>query len=142
MDDLAEDFWLDKIKWYELNQVMRQSEQQLIDILNRFRIATQTQNDIDIINSQCVRNPPRNSKFPYMFNKNKPKLQHNESVFQRTEGNVYVFYKEDKHHDLCPKSFQLRDDLNETKGLHAKSVSKKTCWLNFVLVVMQLMTLW
>ena len=124
MDDLAEDFWLDKIKCYELNQVMRQSEQ-FIDILNRFRIATQTQNDIDIISSECVQNPPRNPKFPYLFNKNEPKLQHNESVFQRTEGNVYVFYKEDKHHDLCPKSFQLRDDLNETAGLHAEIRVKK-----------------
>ena len=54
MDDLAKDFWLDQIKCYELNQVMRQSDQQLIDILNRFRIATQTQNDIHIINSHCV----------------------------------------------------------------------------------------
>jgi hypothetical protein len=34
MDDLAEDFWLDKIKCYELNQVIRQSDQQFIDILN------------------------------------------------------------------------------------------------------------
>ena len=107
MDDLAKGFWLDKIKCYELNQVMRQSDQQFIDILNRFRIATQTQNDSDIVNRQCVRNPPNDPKFPYLFYRNIPKLQHNEYVFQRTEDSVYVFYKEDKHHDLCPKSFQL-----------------------------------
>ena len=97
MDDLAEDFWLNKIKCYELNQVMRQSDQQFIDILNRFRTATQTQNDIDIVNSQCVRNPPRDPKFPHLFYKNEPRLQHNESVFQRTEGSVYVLYKKNKH---------------------------------------------
>jgi hypothetical protein len=54
MDNLAADFWLNKIKCYDLNQVMRQSNQQFIDILNRFRTATQTQNDIDIVKSQCV----------------------------------------------------------------------------------------
>ena len=103
-----------------MNQVMQQSDQQFIDLFNRFRTATQTQNDIDIINSQCVRNPSRDPKFSYLFYKNEPKLQHNEYVFQRTEGNVYIFYKEDKHHDLCPKSFQLRDDPNETTDLHAE----------------------
>ena len=40
MDDLVEDFRLDKIKCYD---------QQFIDILNRFRTTTQTQNDIDIV---------------------------------------------------------------------------------------------
>ena len=77
MDDLAEGFWLDKIKCYELNQVIRQSDKQFIDILNRFKIVIQTQNDIDIVNSQCVRNPPRNPNFSYLFYKNTPRLQHN-----------------------------------------------------------------
>ena len=103
-----------------MNQVIQQSDQQFIDIFNRFRNATQTQNDIYIIHSQCVRNPPRDPKFTYLFYKNEPKLQHNKYVFQRTEGNVYVFYKEDKHYDLCPKSFQLRDNPNETTCLHAE----------------------
>ena len=60
-----------------------------------------------------------------MFYKNEPKLQHNEYVFQRTEGYVYVFYKEDKYHDFCSKSFQLRDDPNERACLHAEIRVKK-----------------
>lgn len=33
--------------------------------------------------------------------------------------------KKDKHHDLCPKSFQLEDDPNEIAGLHAEIHGKK-----------------
>ena len=46
-------------------------------------------------------------------------------VFPRSKGSVYVLYKKNKHHDSCPKSFQLRDDPNETTGLHVEIRVKK-----------------
>jgi hypothetical protein len=31
---------------------------------------------------------------------------------------VYIFHAKDKHHDTCPKSFQLQNDPNFTIGFH------------------------
>jgi hypothetical protein len=52
-----------------LDQIMQQSDQQFIDMLNRFKTATQTQNNIDTINSQCVQNPPATPNFHTCFRK-------------------------------------------------------------------------
>jgi hypothetical protein len=38
---------------------------------------------------------------------------------------VYIFCVEDKHHDTCPKSFQLQNDPNFTIKLHLKFRVKK-----------------
>jgi hypothetical protein len=95
------------IKCYELKQVMCQNDEQFINILNRFRIATQSQFDIDTINSQCFRTPPKDPNFPYLFYTNESRLKRNESSFLRSDGNVYIFHVEDKHYDTFPKSFQL-----------------------------------
>ncbi len=59
IDNLTPNFWMEKIKCYELKQVTCQSDEQFINILNRFRIATQSQFD-----NQCFHTPP---KFPYYF---------------------------------------------------------------------------
>jgi hypothetical protein len=41
IDSLTPNFWMKKIKCYELKQVMLQSDEQSIIILNQFQIATQ-----------------------------------------------------------------------------------------------------
>jgi hypothetical protein len=37
----------------------------------------------------------------------------------------FIFCTKNKHHYLCPKSFQIRDDPNETACLHAEIRVKK-----------------
>jgi uncharacterized protein YdeI (YjbR/CyaY-like superfamily) len=72
---------VEKIKCYELKQVMRQSDEQFINILNQFRIATQLQADVDTIINQCFRTLPNDPKFSYLFYINESKQKHNESAF-------------------------------------------------------------
>jgi hypothetical protein len=42
IDSLTPNFWMENTKCYELKQVMYQSDEQFINILNRFRISTQS----------------------------------------------------------------------------------------------------
>jgi hypothetical protein len=72
---------MEKIKCYELKQVMHQSDEQFINILNRFRIATRLQLDVDTINNQCFRTSSNDPKFPYLFYMNEAKQKHDELTF-------------------------------------------------------------
>jgi hypothetical protein len=96
---------MEKIKCYDLKQIMHQIDEQFINILNRFWIATQSQFNINAINNQCFCTPPEDPIFPYLFYTNEARLKHNELTFLRSDGDVYIFHVEDKHHDTCPKSF-------------------------------------
>jgi hypothetical protein len=40
LDSLVPNFWMEKNKCYELKQIMCQSDEQFINILNQFQIAT------------------------------------------------------------------------------------------------------
>jgi len=91
---------------------MCQCDEQFINILNRFRIATQLQLDVDIINNQCFRTPPNDPNFLYLFYMNEAKQRHNESTFFRHKRDVFTLCAQDKHHDTCPQSFQLQNDAN------------------------------
>jgi hypothetical protein len=51
------------------------------------------------------RTPPKDPKFPYLFYTNEARLKHNELTFLQSDGDVYIFHVEDKHHDTCLKSF-------------------------------------
>jgi hypothetical protein len=97
IDNLTPIFWMEKIKCYELKQIMCQSDEQFINILNWFRTATQSQFD-----GQCFHTLP---KLPYLFYTNETRLKHNESTLLRSDGHAYIFHVEEKHHDTCPKSF-------------------------------------
>jgi hypothetical protein len=58
---------MEKIKCYELKQIMCQSNEQFINILNCFRIITQRQLAMDTINNQCFHTPLNDSKHLYLF---------------------------------------------------------------------------
>jgi hypothetical protein len=104
---------------------MCQSDEQFINILNRFQIATQSQFDIDTINNHCFGIPPKDPKLPYSFYTNETRLKHNESTFLQSDGNVCIFCAQDKHHDTCLKSFQLQNGPNFIIRLHYKIQIKK-----------------
>jgi hypothetical protein len=107
IDSLTPNFWMEKIKCNELKQVMHQSDEQFINILNWFQTITQLQLDVDNINNQCFCTPPNDPKFPYLFYTNEAKQNHNESVFLWNERDVFILHAQDRHHDICPQSFQL-----------------------------------
>ena len=75
---LAPNFWQDHIKCHELNTVMRQNDLVFINILNRFRKATHTIDDIKIINDLCVKSLPIDSQILYLFYTNKDMMAHND----------------------------------------------------------------
>jgi hypothetical protein len=59
-------FWLDHICCFELLQVTRQSDDQFIEVLNRFQTATQNPLDITFLNSICLCQPPNEPDFLYI----------------------------------------------------------------------------
>jgi hypothetical protein len=101
---------MEKMKCYGLKQVMHQSDEQFINILNRFQTATQLQLDVDNINNQCFCTPQNDPKFPYLFYMNEAKQKHNELAFLRSERDVFILHAQDRHHDTCPQSFEVQND--------------------------------
>jgi hypothetical protein len=56
---------------------------------------------------------------------NEMRLKHNESIFLKTDGDMYILCAQDKHHDTCPQSFQLQNDANFMANLHLEVHIKK-----------------
>jgi hypothetical protein len=79
--------------------------------------------------------PPNDPKFQYIFYINEVRLKHNESIFLKIDGDMYILCAQDKHHDTCPQSFQSQNDANFMANLHLE-VHIKPCWLNFALAIM------
>jgi len=69
---------------------MRQSDEQFMNILNQFWIATKLQLDVYTINNQCFHTLPNDQKFPYLFYMNEAKQKHNESAFLWNEKDVFI----------------------------------------------------
>jgi hypothetical protein len=127
---------MEKIKCYELKQIMCQSDEQFINILNQFQTITQLKLDVDTINNQCFHTPPYDPNFPYLFYTNEAKQKHNELAFLQNEGDVLILHAQDRHHDICPQSFQLQNDANFATRLHLEIQVKKNmlvelCAINY-----------
>ncbi len=120
---------MERIKCYELKQIMHQNDEKIINILNWFQTTTQLQFDIDSISSQCFRTPPKDPKLPYLFYINEARFKHNESNLLQSDGNIYIFRAKNKHHVTCPKSFQLQNDPNFIIKLHLEIWVKKNMWV-------------
>jgi hypothetical protein len=85
-DGLIPNFWKEKIKCYELKQVMRQSDEQFINILNQNLIATQFQLDVYTINNQCFHKLPNDQNFPYLFYMNEAKQNMMDQISFKMKG--------------------------------------------------------
>jgi hypothetical protein len=118
LNAIAPNFWHDHIKCYELNIVMRQNNLMFINILNRFRKAIHTVKDIDIINSLCLKEPPKGSKIPYLFYTNKKVMAHNDQEFLEAIGLTFCFEAiEIRHHSLLA-SYKIPTYPNKMASLH------------------------
>jgi hypothetical protein len=125
LNELAPNFWVQRVECLELIQVMRQQDVQFIGILNRFRTAIQTEHDIQCINRLCYRSPPSDMTFPHLFYTNVLADAHNKHVFDNTLGETYKFVAQDVPSETCPPSYKLSDKANLTGGLHAEILLKK-----------------
>jgi hypothetical protein len=80
---LTTNFWCKNVKFYELKQVMWQSNFELIDILNKFWTTLQTFKDIEFIKNICFKTPPIDNILPYLFYTNTKTIQHNKKIFEK-----------------------------------------------------------
>jgi hypothetical protein len=114
LNELAPNFWKEKVECYELTQVMYQKDLQFIDILNRFQTTTQTEHDIAFINRLCYRSPP------HLFYTNIKTNEHNKHAFNNTLGKTYKFVAKDIPSETCPPSYKLSDVSSLTAGMHVE----------------------
>jgi hypothetical protein len=80
---LTTNFWCKNVKFYELKQVMWQSNFELINILNKFWTTLKTFKDIEFIKNICFKTPPIDNILPYLFYTNAKTIQHNKNIFEK-----------------------------------------------------------
>jgi hypothetical protein len=71
MKIIVYDFWRDSLKCYELHTTIQQTNQKIIAILNMMCTNSQTRDDLEYINMNCIRPTPNHPTFHYQFYKNK-----------------------------------------------------------------------
>jgi hypothetical protein len=60
-------FWLEYVQCYELQEVMWQDDINFINILNKFKIISQTIKDMKCTNNNCLKTPPMNNTLSHLF---------------------------------------------------------------------------
>jgi len=108
-----------------------------INILNRFQIASQTNEDIKCINNNCLRTPPMDNTLPYLFYINIKTTMHNKNVFWNTLGQTFTFLACVVHVEMCLSHFKLSNLSSQIASLHYKIIIKKKCWWNYVQGIMK-----
>ncbi len=86
IDYLVQNFWFSSIQCYELHQVMRQTNEHFMNILNKYHTFTHIENDISTLNAIRFKMPPNDLQFPYLYYTNKTTNIQNEYVFQHING--------------------------------------------------------
>ncbi len=88
---LATNFWHENVKCYKLHKIMKQNDVHFISILNRFQIASQTNEDIHFINDFYLKPPPMDNTLPHLFYTNLKSNAHNKIVYDKTPGKTFKF---------------------------------------------------
>lgn len=104
---------------------MRQNDMMFINILNRFREASHTIEDMETINNLCLKQPPSNSLIPYLYYTKKDMIVHNKKEFLNAKGKTYHFEANDVQHPSLPPSYQIPTSPNLIAGLHTTIKVKK-----------------
>jgi hypothetical protein len=97
--------------------MMQQHDINFINILNRFRITSQTIEDIKCMNNNCLKTPLMDNILPYLFYTNVKTTMHNKNVFQNTLGETFTFLTHDVHTKTWPSHFKLSNLPYQTIGL-------------------------
>jgi hypothetical protein len=81
---IALNYWLKYVQCYELQGMMSQNDINFINILNRFRNASQIIENIKCMNKNCWKTPPMDNTLPHLFYTNVKTTMHNKNVFWNT----------------------------------------------------------
>jgi len=119
---------------------MRQTNDQFIQVLNRFWIVTHNLANITLLNHTYLRPPPNDLNFPYMYYINKSTKEKNYFIFQNKKGQEYVFDVDDQHHDTCPKHSKWKNGPSQIVGLHSKIQIKIGMLIELCVGIMPIMT--
>jgi hypothetical protein len=135
IENLTPNFWMKKIKWYKLNQVVPKwwTIHQHIKAFSNYHTITIWHKYHNVTHHQLIQ------KHPYLFFWNEVRLNCSELAFFWNERNVYIFCAQDRHHEpyICFQSFQLQSDANFRDELYQnfelkKYVGRAWCWFWFV----------
>jgi hypothetical protein len=77
--------------------MMQQDDINFINILNRFRTASQTIENIKCMNNNFLKTPLMDNILPYLFYTNVKTTIHNKNVFQNTLSETFTFLACDVH---------------------------------------------
>jgi hypothetical protein len=94
------------VQCYELQEVMWQNNIHFINILNRFRIASQTIKDIKFMNNNCLKTPLMDNTLPYLLYTNIKTTMHNKNVFLNKLNQTFTFLTCDVHVETCHSHFK------------------------------------
>ncbi len=86
---------------------MRQNDVHFINILNKFRTASQTNDDIHFMNNLCLTPPPMDNTSPQLFYTNLKTRAHNKIVYDKTPSETFKFIAKDLHSEKCHFHFKL-----------------------------------
>ena len=84
------DFWEENVKFYDFHTTRRQTNEQLISTLNRIHINSQTKEDSQYLNRNCVRSAPNDPTFPYLFYRNKDIAIDNKKMLSIVPGDEII----------------------------------------------------
>ncbi len=104
---------------------MWQYDINFINILNRFKTASQTIENIKCMNNNCLKTALMNNTLPYLFFTNVNTTMHNKNVFWNTLGETFTFVACDGHIETWPFHFKLSNLPSQTAGLHYKILIEK-----------------
>jgi hypothetical protein len=111
-------FLHENVKCYELHKIMRQNYVHFINILNRFQIASQTNENIHFMNNFCLTPPPMDNTLPQLFYTNLKTNAHNKHIYDKTLGQTFKFFAKDIHFETCPFHFKLSMLTFHISSLH------------------------
>jgi hypothetical protein len=80
---------------------MRQNYVHFINILNRFRIASQTNESIHFMSNLCLKPPLMDNTSPYLLYTNLKTNAHNKIIYDKTLVKTFKFLAKDIHFKAC-----------------------------------------
>lgn len=102
-------FWIDNVKFFELRNVIRQTNQHFIYVLNRARTTQKTREEISYLNVMCYKTPPNDPQFPYLFHINSTVDEHNRKMLDYLPTNLFILEAVEKQ-DTTIDSMQIEPD--------------------------------
>jgi hypothetical protein len=84
-------FWLENVLCFELHNVVRQTNQKFIFVLDHARTGLQNDEDLIYLNTTCYKTAPNDPKLPYLFHRNSAVDEHNKRMLDFLPTKLYVF---------------------------------------------------